>query len=758
MKELLDLLEEIEKPGDFCTSGTIEPCFPGLEVSHVGSIGFPLTENQAKEIIQQCSQAPYGRGEQTIVDTKVRSTWQLEPQQFQLKNPEWDIKVRNVVEKIKEQFGLTRSSVSYELYKCLLYEKGDFFSIHRDTEKSENMFATLVIVLPSEHEGGELIVYHEGEQKKFSFGKKSQYNIQYAAFYADCKHEVTPVTQGYRLCLIYNLALSGKQPQPLAPKGSEIVENVTQAIKTWASKSEQDKLAILLEHHYTQAGLSFYGLKGPDRAKAQILVRAALAANCKVYLGLITLWESGAADAYDYDDYSKDADNYEMEEVFDQSLTIDTWVNTDDKPEALGEISINEDEIIAETSIGESEPDEQEIGGYTGNEGITMDRWYHRAAIIIWPEHVHFRILCQAGQEFSVPQLKEMVQKWRTSGQNHKSEQWQQCQLLAREIIKHWATSLRQSYNYLSNKEPGILKEMFNLLITIGDIALIKLFLKDILSKQFSGREGQEIILICQHHGWTTFQDELSEMVSSQEFTKNINFVQILEQLCLHNEKSDSDWLTLCQKLSRNTIDAIKEYDVQETRKTGKDSDKIILIESLFKALSIINETTLLEDAVKHFINETKQYQIHQVLIPVLKNLFSWIKEHPHIKSPYLILLEYCIVELKKAVSIIIEEPKDWMQYIKLSCKCADCQQLQSFLTDPETRVSHFRVKKERRQHLHNQINTHVPDMTHVTQRKGSPYTLVCTKTRDTYHKQLKQREVDIALLEELDKIYKEVV
>src|SRR3990172_1391401 len=174
MKKLLDILETIERPGNFCASGTIEPCMPGLEVTNVGSIGLPLTEHQAKAIIQQCAKAPYGRGEQTILDTSVRSTWQLEPQQFQLKNPEWDIKIKSVVEKVKEEFGLTNSSVSYELYKCLLYEKGDFFSIHRDTEKTENMFATLVIVLPSVYEGGELIVYHEGEQKEFSFSKTSQ--------------------------------------------------------------------------------------------------------------------------------------------------------------------------------------------------------------------------------------------------------------------------------------------------------------------------------------------------------------------------------------------------------------------------------------------------------------------------------------------------------------------------------------------------------------------------------------------------------
>lgn len=226
MEKLLDILEKIEKPGDFCTFGIIDPCFPGLEIDNVGRIGFPLSTDQAKKIIKQCSQAPYGKGEKTIVDTKVRSTWQLEPEQVQLKNPEWDVKIEQAVKNIQEQFGLDKRKISSVLYKCLLYEKGDFFDVHRDSEKEENMFATLVVVLPSDHKGGELLIYHDGQTEKFSSYQNSLYNIQYAAFYADCNHEVKPITDGYRLCLIYNLVLIGKKQQPLAPKNSKIVTEV----------------------------------------------------------------------------------------------------------------------------------------------------------------------------------------------------------------------------------------------------------------------------------------------------------------------------------------------------------------------------------------------------------------------------------------------------------------------------------------------------------------------------------------------------
>ena len=77
--------------------------------------------------------------------------------------------------------------------------------VHRDTEKVDGMFGTLVIQLPSDYSGGELIVKHRGEEKVFSFsGLQGSTNFHIAAFYADCQHEIKKVTAGNRLCLVYN--------------------------------------------------------------------------------------------------------------------------------------------------------------------------------------------------------------------------------------------------------------------------------------------------------------------------------------------------------------------------------------------------------------------------------------------------------------------------------------------------------------------------------------------------------------------------
>ena len=49
------------------------------------------------------------------------------------------------------------------------------------------------------------MVRHAGQERIIDFGSKDLYQIHYAAFFADCEHELLPVRSGYRLALIYNL-------------------------------------------------------------------------------------------------------------------------------------------------------------------------------------------------------------------------------------------------------------------------------------------------------------------------------------------------------------------------------------------------------------------------------------------------------------------------------------------------------------------------------------------------------------------------
>ena len=89
---------------------------------------------------------------------------------------------------------------------------GSFFKAHVDTPRSEAMFGSLVIVLPTNHEGSSLTFRHRGLEYSFDSAKAvalhentTNPQVAYVAFYSDVEHEVSIVQSGYRVTLTYNL-------------------------------------------------------------------------------------------------------------------------------------------------------------------------------------------------------------------------------------------------------------------------------------------------------------------------------------------------------------------------------------------------------------------------------------------------------------------------------------------------------------------------------------------------------------------------
>lgn len=89
-------------------------------------IGFPLSERDAKLIEAAATQAPFGKGTETVVDTTVRDTFEMNPDKFSFKNPAWTEFLQTVTKKVADGLGLRpeRPPPRAELYKLLLYKTG----------------------------------------------------------------------------------------------------------------------------------------------------------------------------------------------------------------------------------------------------------------------------------------------------------------------------------------------------------------------------------------------------------------------------------------------------------------------------------------------------------------------------------------------------------------------------------------------------------------------------------------------------------
>ncbi|MBS1832352.1 MAG: hypothetical protein JST65_06560 [Acidobacteria bacterium] len=143
------ILSDVKRPGDFFIAGTIEIPMPRVEVKGVGTLSFPIPRPQIEALVHQATQAPNGRGEESVVDTSVRDVWQIAPGVIKIIGKSWAGNFENILSKVIAGLGCLNAKVSAELYKMLVYDRGGFFLARRDTEKTAGMFGTLVVTLPS---------------------------------------------------------------------------------------------------------------------------------------------------------------------------------------------------------------------------------------------------------------------------------------------------------------------------------------------------------------------------------------------------------------------------------------------------------------------------------------------------------------------------------------------------------------------------------------------------------------------------------
>ena len=103
--------------------------------------------------------------------------------------------------------------------------EGTFFKPHKDTPRSQSMFGSLVIVFPTPHEGGALILRHEDEEFTFDAAQLLHghtKSIAYIAFFSDVEHEVTPAVSGHRITLTYNLYFRARR-NTTSPNSLEVL-------------------------------------------------------------------------------------------------------------------------------------------------------------------------------------------------------------------------------------------------------------------------------------------------------------------------------------------------------------------------------------------------------------------------------------------------------------------------------------------------------------------------------------------------------
>ncbi|MEA2490264.1 MAG: hypothetical protein QOH21_2056, partial [Acidobacteriota bacterium] len=308
--EIAELLQTIAPPGSFAVQRSAPAEALRIDVQGVGALDLPLAPRTVSHLRDVAKPSRYGLREQTVFDTKVRDSREIARSRIRIDQRRWNATLIPLLDEIRAGLGLAEGVVlKAELHNMLLYERGQFFKSHQDSEKGDGMIGTLVVTLPSSFRGGEMTVEQHGEVMAF---RGSRSDLQLVAFYADCRHEVQRVTSGARVVLTYNLLTEGVaaampprvEPHTLDALGDALQRHFETPLggRFGGEAAAPDRLVYLLDHEYTARGLQWDLLKGADAARASALRTAAERLDCEVFLAQADVHETWQCES-DPDDW-----------------------------------------------------------------------------------------------------------------------------------------------------------------------------------------------------------------------------------------------------------------------------------------------------------------------------------------------------------------------------------------------------------------------------------------------------------------------
>ena len=741
-RERLARLLGDSEPGSSFSAQLLAPAhFLRLEVTGVGPVSLPVRAPQAKKLIAVARPAMFGRGQETLTDTKVRDTWEITPDQIRLGGPGWTALMDSALEHFRDELGLSSATrLRAEPHSMLVYGKGQFFLPHQDSEKDDAMVGTLVVSLPSAHTGGELVVGHAGESKAYRASKEE---LTFVAFYADCRHEVTPVRSGYRVTLTFNLLSGDEAPTQAACPVTELAHCLTEHFTTPATPRYGDRdldppnrLVYLLDHEYTERGLNWNRLKGADAERATLLRAAAERAGCQAVLALAEVKETWDAwpsdedpwDDYDYyeeqgededDDAYRDrggsSDEYQLNDLIDDEITLGWWTSPDGTGGEPISLYVPDSQVCATTPSADLMPYQSEYEGYMGNYGNTLDRWYRRAAVVVWPRERAFAARAEAGSRWALSELHARIEAGDLEG----------ARTAAESLAPFWRTIGSQA---------GLLDTTLHVAASLSAAGTAAMLLEPFRVETVAPEHAGGLAAVAGQYG-----EEWTRGVADGWFGPEHHiepgrheWVERLPWLCEALQAAGARDVArlLAAGACRWMGDQLRLWTT--TRRTEVRQAQLQMLGSpLVRLLEAADDN--LRDEIVAVLRESGD-NVLACLMPALRSAAALPAAARRAAGLDLVARD-CAGRLGAIIARPLRDADDWS--IEWSgCGCDLCEVLGAFLGSRSRRSFEWPLAKDGRRHVHTQIDSAELPMRHQTRRQGRPYMLVLMKTGELFTRQ----------------------
>lgn len=747
MNTLIDLLRYPSEPQPASVDGEPTPvCFwaqghlaaehLSVEVEGPGRLARPMPAAQAQTLHALSEPARFGQREQTLIDPTVRHTGEVSADRVCL---EWSPGMFQALKRdVAKALGV--SQVDAWLHNLLIYAPGQFFKPHQDTEKYPGMVATLVLIWPSPHIGGTLRVELGSQQAELVSQHLQALDLRWFAFYADCRHEVLPVQEGWRVALTFDLVLPATVERPAVPAvlQAALQAELRQQFALDGDTPALEPQVLLLDHEYTEHGLRWPLLKGADRWRVAALRAAAESLGLKLHLALAELHQTWTAEPAPHSRWKRfeDDDHPEQGELIDESLSLDFWVDAQGQVGPRNSLTVSLDHTLAFTETGAAHLVNEEYEGYMGNYGETLDYWYHRAALVIQSplaaERNRFQLdfdaaLIEARQLAKDPTASEvLLGRVRVATRllaDAVSARGRSVLLAYAEIAAALpdadaATALMSSFDpgSLLKKDAAVLALLERLRGTPWASALVRGWL-DPQGSRTNTRAGWQLdwgTVLCAPQLWPTALPAFTQAALDAGWSGALL----------------NDWFCACRA-------ALSRFD--KVRAKARPADRMQLLSGLLQTVAELAQSLRLrgqdgqdsESELKALIDEVLARPVlypPEQLVPFVQSVGP-IGEHWPQRAP---LRGLVVAALQAALAEPERDASDHrIRRIEWTCRCKDCAVMIAWAESPTAIPLVMPMAEQRRQHVQAEAGAAGAPLLATTVKQGSPHKLVLRKPDD---------------------------
>ncbi|KAF5021733.1 hypothetical protein F66182_6234 [Fusarium sp. NRRL 66182] len=264
---LFETLNAIQSTGNIASFSTYQLFInPGIKIHGHSIVPLPLTDHYAEVIKKVCKASQDADAD---ADAAASNVWELDYTKFELTNPMWPSFLGKVACDITKALGA--SNTMLKLQKLTLDEPGSPTQACQGSNQGDDTIGTLVIFLPSEHQGGNIRISFGDKTSTFSTASLPALDLSAIGWFSDADCQIDELVSGYRLTITYTLCQNtptkSSAGEPSLKRG-----RVADLLRNWPSQySDSRKVLYKLDDEQGIGPLSLQEVKGRDLVVCQIL-------------------------------------------------------------------------------------------------------------------------------------------------------------------------------------------------------------------------------------------------------------------------------------------------------------------------------------------------------------------------------------------------------------------------------------------------------------------------------------------------------